>query len=55
VQRDVALALVCLTILLGTNHLCALVTDGVAQINLTGVIPNYLGAILGLFAIRSAR
>jgi len=55
VQRDVALALVCLTILLGTNHLWALVTDGVAQINLTGVILNYLGAILGLFAIRSAR
>ena len=40
---------------LGTNHLWAIVTDGVAQINLTGVIMNYLGAILGLFAIRSSR
>ena len=55
VQRDVALALICLCILLGTNHLWAVVTDGAAQINLTGVILNYLGAILGVFAIRSSR
>jgi len=55
VQRDVALALVCLTVLLGTNHLWAVVTDGVAQINLTGVLMNYFGAILGVYAIRSSR
>ena len=55
VQRDVALALVCLCLFLGTNHLSAVVTDGVAQINLTGVILNYLGAALGVFAIRSSR
>jgi len=54
-QRDVALALVCLSMLLGANHVAALVTAGFAPLHVNGVAVNLIGVVLGIVAIRSAR
>jgi hypothetical protein len=53
VRRDVALGIVCLSVLLGTNHLWAIMTDGSAPVHVNGFVLNLVSVIFGILAIGS--